>query len=108
MITVLLIIASGAAGLANLRLAPLRAPKRQKGNCFERSYFAFDRVLCLNHRLQVKLQNITSEAGNVAFSLLELVDASSDWFPPLKSAAGGALHIAKLVKVSKLFVIYID
>lgn len=53
------------------------------------------------------LKNITREAGDVARSLLEFVDASLDqWFLPLKSAAGGALHIAKLAKVGKLRVVY--
>ena len=40
-----------------------------------------------------------SNVGIVAIRLLEALDASADAFPPLKSAAGGALHIAKLVKV---------
>jgi hypothetical protein len=40
-----------------------------------------------------------AETGEVALALLKVTAATSDWFPPLKSAAGGALHIAELVKV---------
>ena len=39
------------------------------------------------------------EGGDAAFALLKLTYAAADAFPPLKSAAGGALHIAELVKV---------
>jgi hypothetical protein len=37
------------------------------------------------------------EAGEVALALLRLARDSADIFPPLKTAAGGALHIAELV-----------
>lgn len=43
--------------------------------------------------------NVAKEVGEAAFVFLEAVAAASDAFPPLKSASGGALHIAKLVKV---------
>ncbi|KAG8717318.1 POC1 centriolar protein A [Ceratobasidium sp. 394] len=36
--------------------------------------------------------------GDVALQLLRLTAASADAFPPLKSAAGGALHIAEIAK----------
>jgi hypothetical protein len=39
------------------------------------------------------------EGGEAAFALLKLTVAAADAFPPLKSAAGGALHIIDLVKV---------
>ncbi|KAG9078027.1 POC1 centriolar protein A, partial [Ceratobasidium sp. UAMH 11750] len=39
-----------------------------------------------------------STTGDVALQLLRLTAASADAFPPLKSAAGGALHIAEIVK----------
>ncbi|KAG9089613.1 POC1 centriolar protein A [Ceratobasidium sp. UAMH 11750] len=39
-----------------------------------------------------------STTGGVALELLRLIAASADMFPPLKSAAGGALHIAEIVK----------
>ncbi|KLO11404.1 hypothetical protein SCHPADRAFT_906062 [Schizopora paradoxa] len=44
------------------------------------------------------MKAILSDAGIAAIRLLEALDAASDAFPPLKSAAGGALHIAKLVQ----------
>ncbi|KLO11412.1 hypothetical protein SCHPADRAFT_998957 [Schizopora paradoxa] len=44
------------------------------------------------------MKKLFSNAKIVLFPLLEALDASADAFPPLKSAAGGALHIAKLVK----------
>ncbi|KAG9125710.1 POC1 centriolar protein A, partial [Ceratobasidium sp. 392] len=43
-------------------------------------------------------RRVLSTTGDVALQLLRLVDASADVFPPLKSAAAGALHIAELVK----------
>lgn len=39
------------------------------------------------------------ETLGAAFVLLKLTDAAADAFPPLKSAAGGALHIIEMVKV---------
>lgn len=39
------------------------------------------------------------DAGEVALIALKGVVAASDVFPPLKSAAGGIVHIAELVKV---------
>jgi len=39
------------------------------------------------------------ESGEAIFALLKLTSATADAFPPLKSAAGGALHIAELVVV---------
>ncbi|KAG8685398.1 POC1 centriolar protein A, partial [Ceratobasidium sp. 394] len=39
-----------------------------------------------------------STTGDVALQLLRLTAASADAFPPLKSAAGGALHIAEIAK----------
>jgi hypothetical protein len=41
------------------------------------------------------------ESGEAVFALLKLTSASADAFPPLKSAAGGALHIAEIVLVSR-------
>ena len=41
----------------------------------------------------------TVDAGIAAIRLLEALHEATDVFPPLKSAVGGALHIAKLVKV---------
>ncbi|KAG8793494.1 POC1 centriolar protein A [Ceratobasidium sp. 428] len=43
-------------------------------------------------------RRVLSATGDVALQLLRLTAASADVFPPLKSAAGGALHIAELVK----------
>ncbi|KAG8696036.1 hypothetical protein FRC08_007406 [Ceratobasidium sp. 394] len=43
-------------------------------------------------------RRLLSTTGDVALQLLRLTAASSDAFPPLKSAAGGALHIAEIVK----------
>jgi hypothetical protein len=45
------------------------------------------------HKVTVK------EGGEATFTLLKLTIAAADAFPPLKSAAGGALHIIDLVKV---------
>ncbi|KAG8773178.1 hypothetical protein FRC12_002685, partial [Ceratobasidium sp. 428] len=39
-----------------------------------------------------------STTGDVAIELLRLTTAAADVFPPLKSAASGALHIAEIVK----------
>jgi hypothetical protein len=47
----------------------------------------------------MKPKAILAETGEVALELLRLTEASSDCFPPLKSAAAGALHIVELVKV---------
>ncbi|KAG8772790.1 hypothetical protein FRC12_002885 [Ceratobasidium sp. 428] len=44
-------------------------------------------------------RQLLSTTGDVAFQLLKLTAAASDAFPPLKSAAAGALHIAEIVKV---------
>ncbi|KAG8722281.1 POC1 centriolar protein A [Ceratobasidium sp. 395] len=44
-------------------------------------------------------RKLLSTTGDVAFQLLKLTAAASDAFPPLKSAAAGALHIAEIVKV---------
>ena len=44
-----------------------------------------------------------SDVGIAAVRLLEALSASADVFPPLKSAAGGALHFAKLVEVRNMF-----
>ncbi len=41
----------------------------------------------------------TSDAGIAAIRLLEALNEATDVFPPLKSAVGSVLHIAKLVKV---------
>ncbi|KLO05578.1 TPR-like protein, partial [Schizopora paradoxa] len=44
------------------------------------------------------MTNKTVDTGiTVAVRLLELINASSDVFPPLKSASGGALYIAQLI-----------
>ena len=42
---------------------------------------------------------VVKESGEAVFALLKLTSATADAFPPLKSAAGGALHIAELVVV---------
>ncbi len=44
------------------------------------------------------MKTTLSNTGIAAIRLLEALDASADVFPPLKSAVGGALHIAKLVR----------
>ncbi|KAG8781747.1 POC1 centriolar protein A [Ceratobasidium sp. 428] len=46
-------------------------------------------------------RRMLSATGDVALQLLRLTAASADAFPPLKSAAGGALHIVELVKKFK-------
>ncbi|KAG8703625.1 hypothetical protein FRC09_004060 [Ceratobasidium sp. 395] len=43
-------------------------------------------------------RQVLSTTGDVAFQLLRLTVTASDAFPPLKSAAAGALHIAETVK----------
>ena len=47
----------------------------------------------------MKAKRVLTEAGEIALALLKLTSASADVFPPLKSAAGGALHIAEIVVV---------
>ena len=47
----------------------------------------------------MKPKQALKEGGDAAFALLKVTHAAADAFPPLKSAAGGALHIAELVKV---------
>jgi hypothetical protein len=47
---------------------------------------------------------VVKESGEAVFALLKLTSATADAFPPLKSAAGGALHIAELVVV-RIYVI---
>ena len=42
-----------------------------------------------------------SATGVVAVRLLEVLSASSDFNPVLKSAAGGALHVATLIEVRR-------
>jgi hypothetical protein len=44
-------------------------------------------------------KRVLKETGEIAFALLKLTGASADAFPPLKSAAGGALHIVEMVSV---------
>jgi hypothetical protein len=39
------------------------------------------------------------ESGEAVFALLKFTSATAAAFPPLKSAAGGTLHIAELVVV---------
>lgn len=46
------------------------------------------------------VKKILDGGGSGALVLLRLTHASADVFPPLKSAAGGALHIIELVSVS--------
>ncbi|KAF8594480.1 TPR-like protein [Ceratobasidium sp. AG-I] len=43
-------------------------------------------------------RRVLSVTGDIALQLLRLTAASADVLPPLKSAAGGALHIAEIVK----------
>ncbi|KAG9079975.1 hypothetical protein FRC06_007227, partial [Ceratobasidium sp. 370] len=50
------------------------------------------------HRTTMSARRFLSTTGDVALQLLRLTAASADAFPPLKSAAGGALHIAEIVK----------
>lgn len=45
-------------------------------------------------------RRVLSVTGDLAVQILRLTVASSDVFPPLKSAAAGALHIAELTRVS--------
>ena len=47
----------------------------------------------------MKPKQIMEDVEDAALSLLKLTPAAADAFPPLKSAAGGALRIAELVKV---------
>ena len=51
----------------------------------------------------MKPTHVLKEGGEGALALLRLTAAAADVFPPLKSAAGGALHIAELVKVCYLW-----
>jgi hypothetical protein len=51
---------------------------------------------------------VLKETGEVAFALLKLTSASADAFPPLKSAAGGALHIVEMVSVRFLSELLFD
>ena len=44
---------------------------------------------------------ILQESGEAIFALLKLTSASADAFPPLKSAATGALYIADIVSVCR-------
>jgi hypothetical protein len=48
-----------------------------------------------------------SATGDIVLQLLRLTAASADVFPPLKSASGGALHIAEIVLVRQLLDIYV-
>ncbi|KAG9083393.1 hypothetical protein FRC06_004553, partial [Ceratobasidium sp. 370] len=50
------------------------------------------------HHTTLSARRFLSTTGDVALQLLRLTAASADAFPPLKSAAGGALHIAEIVK----------
>lgn len=54
------------------------------------------------------MKTLLSDAGHAAVRLLEALDASADAFPPLKSAVGGALHIANLVKVRRPLFFILD
>ena len=47
----------------------------------------------------MKVKRVLKEAGEIALTLLRLTSTSADVFPPLKSATGGALHIAEIVVV---------
>ena len=42
---------------------------------------------------------VVKESGEAIVTVLKLTSTTTDAFPPLKSAAGGALHIAELVVV---------
>ena len=44
-------------------------------------------------------RRVLNETGNVALELLRSTAASADVFPPLKSVAGGVLHIAEIIEV---------
>jgi hypothetical protein len=44
-------------------------------------------------------KNLLKATGDGAYLLLEAVVSAADACPPLKSVAGGALHIATLVRV---------
>lgn len=46
------------------------------------------------------VKTILDEGVDVALVFLKLTHAFADVFPPLKSAAGGALHIVESVSVS--------
>jgi hypothetical protein len=48
-----------------------------------------------------KRDRFLKESGEAVFALLKLTSASADAFPPLKSAAGGALHIVEIVLVCR-------
>ncbi len=50
-------------------------------------------------RIMDLAKKVINEGGEVMFALLRLTEASAGVFPPLKSAAAGALHIVNLVKV---------
>lgn len=47
----------------------------------------------------MKATRVAKEGLAVALALLRLASVATDAFPPLKSAAGSALHIADLVSV---------
>jgi hypothetical protein len=49
---------------------------------------------------RTKTKRILEGTADAAFVFLEAVVSTADACPPLKSAANGALHIAKLVKVA--------
>jgi hypothetical protein len=44
-------------------------------------------------------RRVLNLTGDVVLQLLRFTSASADVFPPLKSAAAGALHIAEIVSV---------
>jgi hypothetical protein len=47
----------------------------------------------------MRVKPVLREGGEAALALLRLTYAAADVFPPLKSAAGGALHIVDMVTV---------
>jgi hypothetical protein len=53
--------------------------------------------------IKAAAKRILKGTGEGAIPLLEAVVAAAGACPPLQSAAGSALHIAKLVKVQEAF-----
>jgi len=57
------------------------------------------RIRCLFILDMPPASQVAEESGAAIFALLKLTCAAADAFPPLKSAAGGALYITEIVAV---------
>ncbi|KAI0060752.1 hypothetical protein BV25DRAFT_1839546 [Artomyces pyxidatus] len=70
-------------------------------NCFNTRLLRRQLLRQPRHLCARSLLSLTLAMAQIAVDILQLVSETADVFPPLKSAAGGALYIAKMVQKFK-------